>query len=151
MKYRLQCEECRRDVTKYRARTQPAPRFCSNACAVSFRQRVAAAELADRFWAKVCRGDGCWEWQGYRMPKGYGQVGIGHSGLILAHRLAWELTHGPVPTDLFVLHHCDNPPCCNPDHLWLGTKADNNRDMAQKGRHRGTTGKRYKQRPKVSA
>lgn len=52
-----------------------------------------------------------------------------------SHRAAWELTHGPVPDGLFVLHRCDNPPCCNPAHLFLGTRGDNNRDARAKGRH----------------
>jgi hypothetical protein len=91
--------------------------------------------LKERFWPKVIRGDSCWEWQGAKDPSGYGRVKVG-DGTKLAHRVAWELTSGPVPDDLFVLHHCDNPSCCRPDHLFLGTNQDNMTDMVAKGRYK---------------
>jgi len=56
-------------------------------------------------------------------------------GVIRTHRLAWELANGPIPDGLSVLHHCDNPPCCNVEHLFLGTQTDNHADMVAKGRH----------------
>lgn len=87
-----------------------------------------------RFWAKVDRGDDCWEWTGIKDPNGYGRCGM--FGETLAHRVAWKLTREAIPGGLFVLHRCDNPPCCNPDHLFLGTQADNIADMDHKGRRR---------------
>lgn len=95
----------------------------------------------ERFWAKIDkRGpDECWEWLGSRKDKGYGQVQrTDESGrkVLSSHRLAWEIANGPIPTGLFVCHHCDNPPCCNPAHLWLGTCRDNIHDMHAKGRQR---------------
>ena len=91
-----------------------------------------------RFWSKVVKADGCWEWTAYRDPLGYGRLNV--DGVpVLAHRLAYELEHGAIPDGMCILHRCDNPPCVNPDHLWLGTQADNSLDMASKGRWRNRT------------
>lgn len=90
---------------------------------------------AERFAARVVEiGSGCWEWNGYRGPKGYGKFGLTPSSTVLAHRFAWEQEHGPIPEGMCVLHRCDNPPCVNPAHLFLGTLGDNNNDMRAKGR-----------------
>jgi len=87
------------------------------------------------FWDRVDKTGECWIWQGYIRPDGYGIASRGRvRGNALAHRHAWELTNGPVPADLGVCHTCDNPPCVRPAHLFLGTQADNLRDMVLKGR-----------------
>ena len=101
-------------------------------------QKHGRLPLAGRLWRRVMFDDGCWEWTGHRTPKGYGEIGLGSrsAGVGLAHRLSHELMKGPIPDDLCVLHSCDNPPCVRPEHLFLGTKADNNRDMDAKGRRR---------------
>jgi hypothetical protein len=94
----------------------------------------------ERFWAKVDKGPGCWTWNAGREPKGYGQFGMDRGGTrwttTPAHRVAWELVNGPIPEGLLVLHHCDNPPCVRPDHLYIGTHADNARDRTERGRGR---------------
>ena len=87
-----------------------------------------------RFWSKVdIRGpDECWEWSAFRRND-YGVFRL-NGRIQQAHRVAWELTNGPITDDLDTLHHCDNPPCCNPAHLFLGTHADNMADRDAKGR-----------------
>ena len=98
--------------------------------------------LRDRFWEKVAKADAdeCWEWTAARRcPNGYGQITLADGKNGAAHRVAWEITHGPIPAGLHVLHACDNPPCVNPRHLWLGTNTDNAADMDAKGR-RGRPG-----------
>lgn len=75
----------------------------------------------------------CWLWLGRPTPRGYGHQRW-DGKMMRAHRVAWLISIGPIPTGLFVLHHCDNPPCVNPAHLWLGTHDDNMRDRQEKGR-----------------
>jgi hypothetical protein len=90
----------------------------------------------ERLWSKVQKAgsDECWLFTGARNAMGYGIISIrGRS--CLAHRLISETEDGPIPEDVCVLHHCDNPPCCNPAHLFRGDRADNNHDMITKGRH----------------
>lgn len=106
---------------------------CSRNCEILARTRP----LADRFWEKVRRTNGCWLWMGSTNSNGYGQITRGPRPH-LAHRIAWELTHGSIPDGLCVLHDCpdgDNPRCVNPEHLFLGTQCDNIEDMVRKGRH----------------
>ena len=107
------------------------------------------APLADRFWQKVNKqsGTACWLWTGARsLQTGYGSISVQVSTRchrnILAHRVAWELTHGPIPPGMFVCHLCDNPPCVRPDHLVLGTHAANLFDARQKGRMATVRGER---------
>ena len=95
--------------------------------------------IARRFWSKVNKTESCWLWTAYKNIGGYGQLKKGGSVRqnIPAHVLSWILHNGAVIPGLCVLHNCpggDNPACVNPNHLWLGTLGDNNRDTKKKGR-----------------
>jgi hypothetical protein len=95
------------------------------------------------FWSKVDMSQGpdaCWPWIGSLGRSGYGQVRV-NKKLYKAHRVAWEKTYGPLPFGFEVCHTCDNPPCCNPAHLFKGTHLDNIADMIAKGRN--TKGKQH--------
>lgn len=109
--------------------------------------------IEERFWSKVdIRGPipehvphlgRCWIWTAGRYSKGYGMFWV-DTTMRAAHRVAWVLTRGQIPADKpHVLHHCDNPPCVRPEHLWVGTNDDNVQDKISKGRSNPVTGERH--------
>lgn len=102
-------------------------------------------ETPEEFWALAAdteKPEICWRWLGHGSGyKGYGGVWYGRRQR-LAHRVAWEISRGPIPDGLCVCHTCDNPGCVNPAHLWIGTNADNVRDRTAKGRTRVGRGER---------
>jgi len=96
-----------------------------------------------RFWSKVNKADNnsCWEWTAGRQVSGYGRIGI-KGKLYIASRIAYALHYGECPAHLHCCHKCDNPPCVNPYHLFLGTDLDNARDKESKGRVKHARGER---------
>lgn len=136
----LTCEQCGADFSVPRSRPW-RQRCCTRACCLMLRTKP----LAERLLSKVNK-DGpvpahlpelgpCWVWTASVNKKGYGQISQLKAGLRLAHRVSWAVHVGQIPDGLSVLHKCDRPSCVRPDHLFLGTKADNNRDKVAKGRH----------------
>ncbi len=111
-------------------------KFCKAACAFAHKR----AQGPQNFWAKVDKNGagGCWLYMGFRKWDGYGWVarseGNNKPRWMTAHRYAWILTNGQPPEGMHLLHTCDNPPCCNPAHLQLGTHLENMADMRAKGR-----------------
>jgi len=100
--------------------------------------------IKTRFWSHVTKGNNndCWEWFGAHDHFGYGHLKI-LGKLVSSHRLSWVLHKGKIPLNMCVLHRCDNPKCINPDHLFLGTKKDNNLDKETKGRANHAFGNRH--------
>lgn len=101
------------------------------------------AELRQHVWHNnVSRNGDCLEWLGACSKLGYGIITVG-GNCHHVHRISWMLSNGPIPKGMSILHHCDNRKCVNPKHLWLGTQADNVRDMENKGRSKKSKGEQH--------
>lgn len=111
-------------------------KFCSVLCADKARGASTTSEGFNHhaFWERTVQASsGCIEWTGRLLPKGYGRLIVNRRS-VRAHRVAYEITRGPIPDGMMVLHSCDNPRCVNPDHLRTGTAADNWADVIARNR-----------------
>jgi len=113
------------------------------------KRQATEKEYQERFWTKVDReksntfysGTRCWEWNDCLTPQGYGQYYY-NGKMISIHRYSYFISFGKFDSKLFVLHHCDNKKCVNPNHLFLGTHLENMQDMNKKGRRRDSAGEK---------
>jgi len=121
----LTCEQCGKI---FNAKPSRHRRYCSRAC----HSKAKLLALPERFWAKADKSGDCWLWTGYTQPNGYGRAANGYHQSVLAHRLAYQLTYGPIPKRMLVCHNCDVRNCVRPEHLFLGSSTDNNRDASRK-------------------
>lgn len=138
------CACCGKAFTSYQSQKR---RFCSKPCyhksLVGRSPKHAGAHMApSHFFSFVDKTGDCWIWKGHINASGYGHISV-NGALVLAHRHAYALLHGSIPDGLFILHHCDNPPCVRADHLYAGTKADNARDRSARHRYRDDRGSRH--------
>ena len=122
----MRCARCQQCGTEFQTYF-PTQRFCNPRC-----RHASLRNAADDFWSRVEKTDHCWLWTGGTDEDGYGMFVLDQERR--AHRVAFELSFGPIPEGMCVCHHCDNPRCVRPDHLFLGTNEHNQTDKLRKGR-----------------
>lgn len=137
----FECDVCKKPFEASYTQAKRGNGVCSKSCAGKCQHRKP---LEERFWAKVSNrgGNGCWEWTGSISHLGYGVIYNGkYSSNLIASRVSWQINFGD-PGELCVCHKCDNRKCVRPDHLFLGTISDNNKDRSAKGRNPNQNGSR---------
>ena len=143
-------EQNRSAQQRYRERTAEAVKAQARAQAAKYRSQNAhlsvleAVTNVEAFWSRVdmTEEDACWSWMGPKTDRGYGVYAPLPGVLLRTHRVAYALHNGGIDDAMLVCHRCDNPICCNPKHLFLGTGSDNMQDMVAKGRNKPISGER---------
>jgi hypothetical protein len=143
-------EQNREAQRRYRERNAEAIKAKARVQAAKYRSQNAhlgvleAVTNVEAFWSRVDVGneDACWNWTGPKTDRSYGLYAPLPGVLLRAHRVAYALHNGGIDDAMLVCHRCDNPSCCNPKHLFLGTNSDNMRDMVAKGRNNSINGER---------
>ena len=127
-KITIMCQQCGKEML-----LPPSIAVKTYYCSIACRSAWDRSRYINRFWQNVEKTKDCWEWRATCDHQGYGDASYQGSH-IRAHRLSWIIHFGNIPSDMMILHRCDNPPCVRPDHLFLGDAGDNARDRVQKGR-----------------
>ena len=123
---------CKRGYWRHLWETIQRKSYSIQRCKRCKKLNPLSAPWRERFWAKVKKGPKCWIWTGSRTPFGYGRLGINGISTV-ASRLSWLMSRGQMPSgDMMICHHCDNPPCVRPEHLFLGSPKANQHDRYRK-------------------
>lgn len=140
----LKCLLCKVDfVFKRLDRPNNPSKYCSKSCRLNYERSIDF--LRDNYLKHVIKNtEGCWGWHGTTVIRGYGRLSY-KDRPISAHRASWIIHKGSIPKGMFVCHVCDNPPCTNPDHLFIGTAQDNSLDMINKKRNKPNRGSKCPQ------
>jgi len=144
------CKNCNQSFKSYPSEVARGKKYCSISCASKINKNLKKTffqktSFIEKFFLKISKNNhpnNCWIWEGHKNKQGYGRLRSNYKDL-LAHRVSWEIFFYDIPDGFWVCHHCDNPSCVNPEHLFLGTSLDNAQDRSEKKRNRNQNGSNH--------